>query len=524
MNRREQGIERLDQILSGIVVAMVGGTIVAFGGQVWWYPPVLATLATAAVVVWLVRSALAGGIGFLRSPLTALGLLIVGLGIVQNLPLPGRLAWLSPRSSIAADPEASSAQPWVVSLDRPATLRWTLAALTCVVLAVVVAHHVDRAGRLRLVWGAVIAGFGVGTLSGLLQLAAHAPGVYGIVAPESGPWWGPSMNERLAGPHVARWRALAPAGRPESEQMVPRIEPAYAIGPHVAGPGGQLALGSLALPLVLALVAQALAPRGSREPLVVRVRQDGSGPWIGLAIPFYLAGAGLQGYLGGALLAIPVALGLALVAGGSSWRTGNARAALILGGAGLLALGVGLALGSWLGRPPGSPWLAVGRHREELAELWKGAWKTGWEYRWLGVGLGAFGALIPQIKLFDAASETASSALLQWWAETGLAGLAILLAGVVWVGMALAGAWRRVGQADRALAAGLIGALVAFAGFSALHWTVQGLAISLAAAAVFGTAHRWLAGGTDLFVESVGYDVLSGALRELNPGLRARTD
>jgi O-antigen ligase len=120
----------------------------------------------------------------------------------------------------------------------------------------------------------------------------------------------------------------------------------------------------------------------------------------------------------------------------------------------------------------------------------------------MGVGLGAYGAVVPQIKAFDAASETASSALLQWWAEAGLAGALILAVAFGWAGWALRGAWLRVGQADRALPAGMVGALAAFAAFSTLHWSVQGIAVALAAAAVVGTANRWLAGGTDLFVDS----------------------
>lgn len=504
MTWRQRTILRLDAALSALLAGIVGGSIVAFAGQVWWYPPVLAMAATVLAAAWVVRSALAGRLELLRSPIAALGLLVVGLGVIQNVPMPDRLASrLSARPPGEVDPERRSTGPRVATLDRPATLRWSVAALASVVVAVVASHHVDRASRLRLIWGAVIAGFGVGTFSGLLQLAGQSPAVFGVIAPEAGPWWGPSMNERLAGPHVARWRALEPGGRPELTQMVPRVEPTFAVGPHVAGPGGQLALATLALPLVLALASQAVAPRGSREPILVRLRQDDAGAWLGLALPIYLAGAGLHGYLGGTLLSLPVALGLGLVALGASWRTGNARAVGLLTLGGLLALGAGVALGSWLGRPPGSPWLAVGRHREELIELWKGAWRTGRAHPWIGVGLGAYGAVVPQIKAFDAASETASSALLQWWAEAGLAGALILAVGFGWAGWALRGAWLRVGQADRALPAGVVGALAAFGTFSTLHWSVQGIAVALAAAAVVGTANRWLAGGTDLFVEAV---------------------
>lgn len=503
MNGRHRLILRLDTLVSALLASIICGSIVAFAGQVWWFPPLLATAAVCVALAWVLRSAIAGRFVALRSPIAALGLVVVALGLVQIFPLPTRLAaHLSGRDDGVHEGEAPLAGSQVISLDRPATFRWAAAALACVVVMVVASHHVDRASRLRLIWGSVIAGFGVGTFSGLLQVAGQSPAVYGVISPEYAPWWGPSMNDRLAGPNVARWREVSPGGRAESSFLVPRLEPTFAVGPHVGGPGGQLALACLALPLALGMIAHAVAPRGSREPLLVRVRQDDSGAWLGLAIPVYVAGSILHGYLGGSLLAIPVALGLTIVAAGSCWRTGNTRGVVLLALVGMCSLALGVAIGSWLGRPMGAPWVAVGRHREQLLELWKGAWRTGRDSPWFGVGLGAFGAVVPQIKRFDAASETAASALFQWWAETGLAGVFVLAAGLCWVVWNLRGAWDRVGQADRSLSAGMIGSLSAFAVFSLVHWSIQGLAISLSAAAVLGTANRWLAGGTDLFLES----------------------
>ena len=60
---------------------------------------------------------------------------------------------------------------------------------------------------------------------------------------------------------------------------------------------------------------------------------------------------------------------------------------------------------------------------------------------------------------------------------------------------------RRVGTADRSLVFGLIGAAAGFSLFSAVHWTVELSAVAVAASAWGGTWNRWLAGGTDLFVE-----------------------
>jgi O-antigen ligase len=93
------------------------------------------------------------------------------------------------------------------------------------------------------------------------------------------------------------------------------------------------------------------------------------------------------------------------------------------------------------------------------------------------------------------------SSLLQWWVESGVVGLGLLGLAALWGLIRLPGAIGRVGSADRALALGLIGAVICFGIVSGLHWTVELVAVALAASAVGGTCNRWLAGGTDLFVE-----------------------
>jgi hypothetical protein len=75
--------------------------------------------------------------------------------------------------------------------------------------------------------------------------------------------------------------------------------------------------------------------------------------------------------------------------------------------------------------------------------------------------------------------------------------------GLAWVLFKLPAALRRVGGADRAMVFGLIGAFASFGLFSMIHWSIQLTAVALAASAVAGTANRWLAGGTDLFLERV---------------------
>jgi O-antigen ligase len=116
------------------------------------------------------------------------------------------------------------------------------------------------------------------------------------------------------------------------------------------------------------------------------------------------------------------------------------------------------------------------------------------------VGFGSFAAVGPYYKSDDAASTTAMSSFLQWWAESGAVGLGLIGIAALWGLIRLPGAMRRVGSADRALAFGLVGAAGCFAMVSVVHWTIELPAVALAASAVAGTCHRWLAGGTDLFV------------------------
>ena len=80
-------------------------------------------------------------------------------------------------------------------------------------------------------------------------------------------------------------------------------------------------------------------------------------------------------------------------------------------------------------------------------------------------------------------------------------GAETLLIGGAWCLYRLPGAMRRVGTADRSLAYGLIGAASGFSLYAAAHWSVELPAVAVAASALGGTWNRWLAGGTDLFVE-----------------------
>ena len=209
----------------------------------------------------------------------------------------------------------------------------------------------------------------------------------------------------------------------------------------------------------------------------------------------------LVGLMAGPVLAGVFALGLILAGGPGAWGTGLRGSAVALTGLALLSLGAGVAIGETAGRPPGFAPLATRADWAASARTWKEAAHIARDFPILGAGLGSFPSIHPYYKSTDAGTTTARSSLLQWSAEAGAAGLLLLGVAALWAIARLPGAIRRVGSADRPLAFGLLGALASFALLSAVHWTVELTAVALAAGAVGGTCDRWLAGGTDLFVE-----------------------
>ena len=359
-----------------------------------------------------------------------------------------------------------------------------------------VAHATDRLGRLRLVWGSVVAAFGLNSAIVLVQLAGGSAGLYGSIEPGHGPAWGPSVDDLLTTPNATALREAGDSGWP-----LPQPGRPFLVGSLMGGPGAYLALGALALPLALGMALQILAPRGSREGLRDRLNQSGQGGALALLVAATVSGAVLVGLMAGPVLAGTFALGLILAGVPGAWGTGLRGSAVALTGLALLSLGAGVGIGEGIGRPPGIAPLATRADWVASAQTWKEAARIARDFPILGAGLGSFASIHPYYKATDAGTTTARSSLLQWWAEAGTAGLLILAAVAVWSLGRLPGAIRRVGSADRPLAFGLLGALASFALLSAVHWTVELTAVALAAGAVGGTFDRWLAGGTDLFLE-----------------------
>jgi hypothetical protein len=267
----------------------------------------------------------------------------------------------------------------------------------------------------------------------------------------------------------------------------------------MGGYGGFLALGSLALPLGLAIVLYTLSPRGSRESLSSRLSHKGQGSLIVLLLLLLVASAFLVGMSAGPRFCVPFILGLAVVGLPAArvsrgWSIG--LTALLVTS---LVLGV-ILVASWPavlgGSPPvtAAPW-------DSARLIWRESLGVFSGFPIVGTGLGSFSAVHPYVKTQDASSTTAMSSLVQWGVESGAIGLALLLATVLWSLCRLPAALKRVGSAEGTLAYGLLGAALSFSLWSVVHWAVELPAVAISASALGGTWNRWLAGGTDLFVD-----------------------
>ena len=508
-----------DRLQAAILVALIVGAAFAFGGAVWWWRPVASALALALVSLGLVRVVVEGRARVRLSPIPLLGVCALGIAVVQLAPMPSSVS-----NRIAASSRSAHAQgvladrvlrddPGAVlpeaigsrtpsTLDRSATLRWLFDAGICLVVLVSAARFAERLGRTLVVWGSVIAAFAMLTGFGFVQLLGDTPGLWGFLEPGRAPFWAPSTLDLLRSPGTYVLRPLAEPDGGIGPWLLPRPDRDLAIGGTLGGSGAFLAFAALGLPLSMAVMLQVLAPRGSREPILDRIGRSGVLP-LAIALGFLTAvGAGLVGYVAGPLLASPFVVGLLIAGLPSAWGTELRWPALGMTLLGLLAIGGGLA-GHRLVEASGDPDLApITADADDAVDLWRGAGRVARAFPILGSGLGTFDRVYPMFKTRDVASTTAGSSLLQWVVESGAAGASILGLAVLWCLARSIGAWRRVGSADRALAAGLSAACCCFVGFAALHWSVELPAVALAASAVAGTLDRWLSGGTDLFVEA----------------------
>ncbi|MCA1684956.1 MAG: O-antigen ligase domain-containing protein, partial [Planctomycetia bacterium] len=233
MNLRQRLAIGTDRLLTAALVALLAGTTVAFGGRAWWAPPAVGGVCLSVVLLGLTRALLGGSFRVLKSPLTALGVLALGLALAQLVPLPGRYsAGLSPASRAAygqglLPDRARALDPTVelpeapeirspVSLDRPATLRWLAGASACLGVFWAVGQYADRLGHLYVVWGSVVAAFFLNTAVAVVQVACGARGLFGFIEPGK-KVWAPNWDDLLSGPgtSVLRVAGAARAGHPD---------------------------------------------------------------------------------------------------------------------------------------------------------------------------------------------------------------------------------------------------------------------------------------------------------------------
>jgi hypothetical protein len=526
VNLRQKIQASCDRAIAALIALLVLGSVLGFGGAVWWFRPFLVAATLLLVMAGLARHLAAGRMPLLKSPLGLLGLLALALGVVQLAPLPARLAQrLSPsaheiyaRGMFAArahadDPEAALPEAPEIrspaSLDRSATLRWLVVAAACLGIFWAVSHYADRLERLYLVWGLVVAGFLLNASLAIVQITNRSDGLYGLFVPGAGPAFTPTLNDLLEAPGTAALRDLPPPGSgpaaPDRAAPVPGavLTPTapFLFGTMVSSPGAFLAFGTLAMPLAMAIVLHLVSPRGSREGLSDRLGQSGQGSLVLLLAVLMAIGAFLIGLVAGPWYGLPLVAGVAavglpaLVSPGARWPAFGLTTLVLAG------LGLGVAMeAAWpvLLKGPSPVHLP---DPETARSLWAEGLEIFREFPLVGSGLGTFPSIHAYFKDRDLTSTTAMSSLVLWGVEAGAVGLGLLALAGLWCLARLPGGLKRVGSIDRSLAFGLIGAVLGFSLLAVVHWTVELSAVAVSASALGGTWNRWLAGGTDLFVE-----------------------
>ena len=343
---------------------------------------------------------------------------------------------------------------------------------------------------------------------GLVQIVGQAEGLYGFLQPGGRPSGRRRRDDLLESPVD---RGLAQAGRrrrpqaeavPAFERIALVPERPFLFGTMMGGAGAFLALGSLALPLALAIVLHVISPRGSRESLSYRLKHTGAGG-PGRSARGHAGREHVPGRPDGRPLVLHAvrrwgwrSVGLPRAAG-SRWlvaRPDLAAARVLWGLGAVLAVAWPVVVG---GPPPVAPvsW--------EFARL---VWTESLPHpARLPAGGNGAGQLRRDLPLRQDARRLVDHGHEQPAAVRSRVGRG--RAGHPRPGRALVccAACRlvskRVGSADRTLAYGLIGAALGFSLWSVVHWTVELPAVAISASALGGTWNRWLAGGTDLFVE-----------------------
>jgi hypothetical protein len=514
-----------DRLTCLLIVVLILGSVLCFGGAVWWFPPVMIICAFLLAATRLAHNLATGQMPIMKSPLGLLGMFALGLGVLQLAPLPAGLAsrispaahevyamGLLPRLVHADDSEASLPEAPPIrspaSVDRSATLRWLVEAAACLAIFWSVSHFTDSLGRLYLVWGLVIAGFLFNAALAVVQITNSSDGPYGCRVAASGTSWLPSYNDLLEAPTTAAaLRNLADSPEPGDDMaaapsravLVPPTP--FLFGTTIGGAGAFLAMGALALPLAMAIVLHLFSPRGGRARLWDRLDPSSHGSLVILLLVMMFIGSFLIGLVAGPWFCLPVVLGLAAVGLPALLEQGSRWPAFFI--VILLSGGIGLGVlfeACWTALLGGQSPVAIPDPNMATA-IWSESMQIFSEFPLVGAGMGSFGVIHPYFKARDLCSTTAMSSLVQWSVESGSVGIGILALALLWCLIRLPAVVKRIGLVERPLAHGLIGAALSFGALAAVHWTIELSAVAISASALGGTWNRWLAGGTDLFLE-----------------------
>ena len=340
MNQYPRTLQATDRLLAALVVALVLGSALCFGGAVWWFRPAFAALALVFSLTMIVRLLLERRMPFFKSPLTLLGFLALGLGVLQLTALPASMArWLSPAAqeiysfgvipalaradypAVALDEPVQVRSP--ATLDRSATLRWVFGALACLGTFWTVSHFTDRLKRLYLIWGCVLTAFLVNGAFGFVQISGQVEGLYGHLRPGAAPSWAPSVSDLLDSPTSTSLRRVNdPAGAPartapEPAAVVPE-QPAL-MGTMMGSYGGFLAFRLTGTRLATSgfgyCFAYALSPlRQPQGALHPRLSHNGGqGSLIVLLLLLLISSGFLVGMSTGPIFCVPFIAGLVVV-------------------------------------------------------------------------------------------------------------------------------------------------------------------------------------------------------------------